>query len=74
MTAPLRWPDRAEEARTNSMSNARSIRGIALEIENNTRDIELMRKLIQIIELTHKIEMDLHSVGAKAEKEKSNGI
>ncbi len=51
------------------MSNTRLIRRIVLEIERTTKDIELMRKMVEIVELTHTIENDLGSVGAKAEKE-----
>ncbi len=69
MTAPLRWPDRAEEARTNSMSNAREIRRILLKITRVSKDIELMRSLAEAIEITHTIELELMTVGAKAEKE-----
>ncbi len=69
MTAPLRWPDKAEMVRTNTLSNIRKIRRIALGQTKISKDIELMRALAEILELTHMVEIDLLSVGAKAEKE-----
>jgi len=69
MTAPLRWPDKAEKVREDSLSNVRRIRGLILKITRVSKDIELMRTLYEITELTHTIELDLLSVGAKAEKE-----
>ena len=69
MTAPLRWPDKAEKVRTDSLSNIRKIRRLALSNTRLSKDIELMRSLAEICELSHIIEIDLLSVGAKAEKE-----
>ncbi len=69
MTAPLRWPDKAEKARTNSLSNVRKIREILRGAIRLSKDIELMRSMAEIQELTFTIEIDLLSVGAKAEKE-----
>ena len=69
MTAPLRWPDKAELVRTNSLSNVRKIREILRSATRLSKDIELMRSMVEALELTFQIEIDLLSVGAKAEKE-----
>jgi hypothetical protein len=69
MTAPLRWPDKAETARMDSISNVRKIREIIRGATRLSKDIELMRSMVEALELTFAIEIDLLSVGAKAEKE-----
>jgi len=69
MTAPLRWPDKAETARMNSLTNVRKIREIIRGATRLSKDIDLMRSMVEALELTFTIEIDLLSVGAKAEKE-----
>jgi hypothetical protein len=69
MTAPLRWPDKAETARMDSLTNVRKIREIIRGITRLSKDIEMMRAMAEVQDLTFTIEIDLLSVGAKAEKE-----
>ena len=69
MTAPLRWPDNAERARENTLSNTRKIREILRGAIRLSKDVELMRSMAEAFELTFRIEIDMLSVGAKAEKE-----
>jgi hypothetical protein len=47
----------------------RKIREILRGATRLSKDIELMRSMVEALELTFTIEIDLLSVGAKAEKE-----
>lgn len=70
MTAPLRWPDKCEQVRMNSISNVRAIRQIIRDLTRLSKDVEFMRKMAEAMEITYQIEIDLNLVGAKAEKER----
>ncbi len=70
MTAPLKWPEKAEDVRMESLSNVRRIREILRNIAKVTREIETTKSLMDAIELTYSTEIKLNSVGSKAEKEK----
>lgn len=67
MTAPLRWPQKAEDARMDSIAFARKIRALlsrALDEPNNTA-----KAVAAAINYAAEIEITLRSVGARAEKE-----
>ncbi len=53
----------------NSLYNVRRIREIIRGATRLSKDIDLMRSMVEALELTFKVEIDLLSVGAKAEKE-----
>jgi hypothetical protein len=53
----------------NSLTNVRKIREIIRGATRLSKDIDLMRSMVEALELTFTIEIALLSVGAKAEKE-----
>ena len=53
----------------NSLTNVRKIREIIRGVTRLSKDIEMMRAMAEVQDLTFTIEIDLLSVGAKAEKE-----
>ena len=69
MTAPLRWPENAENVRMDSLTNIRRIREIMRNVSKASREIEVIKALLDAIEYTYAIENQLNSVGPKAEKE-----
>jgi hypothetical protein len=69
VTEPLRWPENAENARMDSLTNARRIREIIRNITKISREIEVVKSLFDAMEYTYMIENQLISVGPKAEKE-----
>jgi hypothetical protein len=69
MTEPHRWPENAENVRMDSLTNIRRIREIMKSVAKVSREIEVIKALMDAVEYTHIIEKDLNSVGPKAEKD-----
>lgn len=69
MTEPHRWPENAENVRMDSLTNVRRIREIVKNVAKVSREIDVIKALLDAIEYTYMIESQLNSVGPKAEKE-----
>lgn len=69
MTEPLRWPENAENVRMDSLTNIRRMRDIVRSIGKTSKELEVIKGLMDAIELSYVIENQLNSVGPKAERE-----
>jgi len=69
MTAPLRWPENAENVRMDSLTDIRRIREILRNVTRISREIDVVKALMDAIDYTYRIENKLNSVGSKVEKE-----
>lgn len=69
MTPPRRWPENAEEVRTQSLSKIRHMRDVIRCAMKLSREADVIKQLTEALEETYVLECDLKSVGPKAEKE-----
>jgi hypothetical protein len=69
VTEARRWPENAENARMDSLTNIRRIREILRNVSKVSREIEVVKSLLDAIEYSYAIENQLNSVGPRAESD-----